>query len=91
MNIVDKIKQRLLILEPQYLQLQDDSHLHVGHTGNSNHGRHYTLTLVSAQFIGQTRLNRQRMIKTALADLFNHDIHALSIKAMAPDEFESDV
>lgn len=86
MNIAEEIQCRLAGLQPQYFALQDDSHLHAHHSGNHG-GGHYSIIVVSKKFIGETRLNRQRMIKTALADLFVQDIHALSIKAMAPDEY----
>lgn len=88
MNIAEEIQRRLADLQPQYFALQDDSHLHAHHAGNQG-GGHYRIIVVSEQFAGETRLNRQRMIKTALADLFVHHIHALSIKAATPDEYFS--
>lgn len=88
MNISKEIQRRLANLHPQYFDLQDDSHLHAHHSGNHG-GGHYRIIVVSDQFVGKTRLNRQRMIKDALADLFAHDIHSLSIKAATPEEYFS--
>jgi BolA protein len=40
----------------------------------------------SAAFAGVSRVQRQRMVNTALADLLRDRIHALAIRARAPGE-----
>ncbi|GGA55368.1 hypothetical protein GCM10011395_27190 [Sphingomonas psychrolutea] len=47
---------------------------------------HFTVTVESAAFTGLTRVARQRLINTALADLLATRIHALAIRATAPGE-----
>ena len=84
-DLESTIRQRLAALEPQALELRDDSAQHVGHAGSSG-GGHYTLTLVSSQFSGKSRIMRHRIIYQALQDLIPSRIHALSISAHAPDE-----
>ena len=37
-------------------------------------------------FTGKSRLERQRMVFAALADLMRSDVHALSITALTPEE-----
>jgi len=47
---------------------------------------HWTVVVESPAFAGKNRVQRQRMINTALADLLATRIHALAIKARAPGE-----
>ena len=74
-------------LQPEYLQVEDQSHLHVGHVGAQDGQGHYHITLVSAIFNGKNRLARHRQVYAALGDLMQTDIHALGIDAYSPDEF----
>ena len=61
--------------------------MHAGHAGNKG-GGHYAILLVSEQFVGVSRLQRQRVVQDLLADLFaDKKIHALSIVAKTPDEY----
>ncbi|KPN71103.1 BolA family transcriptional regulator [Neisseria sp. 83E34] len=89
MDIQDTIQSRLQFLDPQVFEFQDDSHLHIGHAGNKG-GGHYSITVVSERFNQISRLNRQRMVKEALHDLFSQGlIHALSMRTLTPDEYFS--
>ena len=83
----DKIEAKLrAALSPESLELVDDSHKHAGHAGAKGGGGHFDLTIVSEQFAGLNTVGRHRLIYTALADMMPAEIHALSIKAYAPDE-----
>lgn len=87
MDMRQAIEVRLRTLNLDIFEFQDDSHLHAGHAGNTG-GGHYEILLVSEAFKDVSRLNRQRMVKTLLQDLFSDGlIHALSIKAQTPDEY----
>lgn len=86
MNMEQEMAQRLAALNLQIFQFTDESHLHIGHAGNKG-GGHYALLLVSEQFRGVSRINRQRQVQDLLADLFaDKKIHALSIRAQTPEE-----
>ena len=86
-NIRQIIEERLRTLEPEFFDFEDESHLHAGHAGNKG-GGHYAILVVSNAFENIGRLQRQRMIKQLLQDLFSDGlIHALSIKAATPDEY----
>ena len=74
-------------LGPARLQLIDDSEKHRGHGGYNPAGEsHFTLIIESAAFAGKSRIDRQRMVHSALGDLLHERVHALSIKASAPGE-----
>jgi len=84
------IEERLRrALEPQTLQIKDDSAAHVGHAGAREGGGHFAVSIVSRQFTGKALLQRHRMVYGALQDLMPGEIHALSIKALSPEEFQS--
>jgi BolA protein len=82
----DLIREKLAALEPESIDIEDESADHAGHEGAKGGGGHYRLTLVSPRFSGQPLQARHRMIYGALAPLMNQYIHALAIHAYAPDE-----
>ncbi|MEK7439093.1 MAG: BolA family protein [Pseudomonadota bacterium] len=86
MTIAQAIEQRLAALQPSRLELRDDSALHAGHEGAKGGGGHYSLTIVSPQFSGKNTLARHRLIYAALGPMMQQQIHALAIRAYAPDE-----
>ena len=74
-------------LHPDHIDLVNQSHLHEGHAGHDGSGEsHFKLTVVSSAFEGISRPERHRMIYTLLVDELKNKVHALSIKAMTPDE-----
>jgi BolA protein len=79
------IRTRLQALQPEQLEIEDESALHAGHPGAQG-GKHYRLTIVSAQFAGRNKLARHRLVYEALGSLMDRDIHALAIHARAPGE-----
>ncbi|MBB5016957.1 BolA protein [Chitinivorax tropicus] len=80
------MRERLQALSPELIDIQDESSQHIGHEGAKGGGGHYWMTIVSAAFVGQSRIERHRLIYQALGDLMQTRIHALSIKAYAPEE-----
>ena len=83
--LTEEITQRLQVLQPLKIKLQDDSEQHRGHAGNGG-GGHFTLTVKSSLFSGKSHIMRHRMVYECLQDLMPHRIHALSIHALAADE-----
>ncbi len=82
-----EITSRLNLLAPQHIEFHDDSHRHAGHAG-SNGGGHFRLLIVSQAFHGLNRLQRQRAVQDPLQTLFESGlIHALSIRALTPEEY----
>jgi len=78
---------RLAGLAPTVLELADDSAEHVGHAGAAAGGGHFSLLIVSEQFSGLSRLARHRVVLDRVGDLIPNPVHALAIRAYAPDEF----
>ena len=85
----DIIRQRLVeAFSPESLELVDESAKHAGHTGNKAGGGHYLVTIVSEAFAGKSTIQRHRMVYEALGDMMKSEIHALSIKALTPDQVD---
>lgn len=81
------IEERLrAALDPEDFEIVDDSAAHAGHAGARSGGGHFNVFIVSRAFSGKTPLQRHRLVYDALANLMHKDIHALSIKALAPEE-----
>ena len=70
--------------EPTRLSIDDDSHAHAGHRHAG--GGHFTVAIASARFEGKSLVERHRMVYGAVANMMPAEIHALSIKAIAPSE-----
>ena len=69
------------------LEIIDDSHKHSGHAGARPDGEsHFSVTIVSEDFEGKSRLERQRMVFKALSKEMAGLIHALSLHTIAPSE-----
>jgi BolA protein len=86
MDLPSAIRERLAALDPQSVELLDESGRHVGHAGAAAGGSHFRLVIVSPRFAGLDKLGRHRMVYAALGPLMQREIHALAIQALAPDE-----
>lgn len=84
--IAAKLERRLRQkLHPDALTITDQSESHRGHTGWRSSGEtHFHVRVISPAFTGLSRVERQRLVFAAIGDLMEHDIHALSIEAVAP-------
>ena len=84
--IADGMQKKLeAAFSPLRLSIIDDSDKHHGHAGSREGGEsHFTLEIEAAAFAGVGRVERQRMINKVLAEELAGPVHALSIKAEAP-------
>jgi BolA protein len=74
-------------LAPNLLEIEDQSHLHAGHSGWREGGEtHFRVKVASAQFVGKGRLERHRIVYSLLKDEIAAGVHALAIEATAPGE-----
>lgn len=83
------LRARLAVLDPTVVYISDEGHRHVGHAGAASGAGHFSLLIVSQSFCGLTRLQRHQRVLREVADLLPHPVHALSIRALAPDEHAS--
>ncbi|WP_294393507.1 BolA family protein [uncultured Sphingomonas sp.] len=86
--VAAEIERRLAAaLSPQRLAVIDDSAKHRGHAGHDPRGEsHFTVEIVAHAFAGASRVQRHRLVNSALGELLRDRVHALAIVARAPDE-----
>ena len=83
----ERIRARLAAaLQPELLELSDESALHAGHEGAKSGGSHFRLKIVSARFDGLKLVMRHRLVYDSVHDMMHTEIHALAITALAPSE-----
>jgi BolA protein len=83
---VERLTGRLQALEPDHLEVIDDSRHHAGHAGAADGRGHFTVIVVSKRFAGMNTVRRHRLVYEVVGDMMITDIHALSIQALAPGE-----
>jgi BolA protein len=78
MTTVEVIKSCLASLEPEFLEVEDEGHLHVGHAG-AQQGGHFRVKISSSRLTG-SRLEQHRTIYALLDVLIiQKKIHALRL------------
>ena len=88
MTIEQDIREKLMIaLEPQRLDVINESHMHAGHRSSPGTGEsHFRVLVVAQSFAGKSRVERHRMVNQALAGLVGGKVHALALSTYAPGE-----
>ncbi len=83
--LTDQMAQRLRdVLQPQQLEVIDESAAHAGHAGagDSGTGTHFRVRIASPLFTGQSRVARHRLVYDALQDFIDRGVHALAIEVL---------
>jgi acid stress-induced BolA-like protein IbaG/YrbA len=52
-------------------------------------GAHFEAVIVSPAFEGKRLIARHQLVYAALGDRMRHEIHALSMKTLTPEEFRA--
>ncbi len=82
MRIEEKLAQTFTI---ERLEVIDESESHRGHAGFQEGGEsHFRVRLISADFIGQSRIARHRAVHAALGKDLMGEIHALALDLSTP-------
>jgi BolA protein len=88
MSLESRMREKLLIgLKPTRLDVVNESHQHAGHASSPGTGEsHFRVLIVSGDFTGKSRVERHRIVNELLKDELRDGVHALAIKALAPEE-----
>lgn len=71
---------------PTNLEIINDSAQHSGHSGDDGSGEsHFTIVIEAPSFASMSRLARQRAVIDTLGDIVGDRVHAVAIKASAPE------
>ncbi len=68
-------------LQPNALEVIDDSARHKGHAGASTGLGHFIVNISSNKFEGKSVLQQHRMVYKTLGSMMETDIHALNISS----------
>ncbi|MEJ1298364.1 MAG: BolA/IbaG family iron-sulfur metabolism protein [Candidatus Sedimenticola sp. (ex Thyasira tokunagai)] len=71
-------------LQPQFLEVIDESHMHSVPEGAQSH---FKVTVVSDKFKGEKLVARHRLINGLLREAFSGSLHALALHTMTPEEW----
>tara|TARA_R110000868_G_scaffold218576_2_gene469378 strand:+ start:300236 stop:300526 length:291 start_codon:yes stop_codon:yes gene_type:complete len=87
----DKIKNGL---NPSWIEVVDESNLHAGHAGVLDRGgSHFSVIIVSEKFENKSKIARQRMVFTLLADEMKNEnrdgLHALRMETWTDSEWKA--
>lgn len=85
MNRETRLFQSLQVFNPEELLIENESHLHGFSRGGESH---FKVLIVSKAFEGLNRVERHQKINRELTEEFNQGLHALSLRALTPSEFE---
>ena len=87
MSMEQQIKTKLEgALAPLHLELLNESHKHSVPKGSESH---WSVVVVSRAFEGKNPLARHRAVYSALGEELKAGIHALTLKALTPSEWEA--
>lgn len=77
---------------PTHLEVIDESHLHAGHSGARPGGEsHFRIVVVSDQFDGVGRVQRQQQVYGTLDEVIKGGVHALSMVTSTPAEYQDQI
>lgn len=88
MSAEARLREKLLVaLQPTRLDVINESEMHAGHRSSPGTGEsHFRILIVSEAFAGKSRIERHRMVNSALGDEVGGRIHALALATFAPGE-----
>ncbi|PJI51161.1 MAG: BolA family transcriptional regulator [Pseudomonas sp.] len=81
MSMRDRIQSALGALEPQHLEVFDESHMH-----SRGQETHYKAVIVSPAFTGLNAVKRHQKVYGALGELMGQ-FHALAMHTYTPEEW----
>jgi|SRR5690606_16016580 BolA protein len=81
MSMRDRIHNALQVLQPQHLEVLDESHMH-----SRGQETHYKVVVVSEQFEGLNSVKRHQKVYAVLGALMQQ-FHALAMHVYTPQEW----
>ena len=76
-NIVSKLKKHL---EPSFIEVIDESHLHANHNPDSkNGGTHFKVKIISNTFKDKSKIEKHRIVHEILDYELKNGVHALTL------------
>lgn len=74
-------------MEPERIKEVIEQALQCDHVEVRGDGRHFEALVVSPLFRGKSKVQRHQLVYRALGERMREDIHALSMRTLAPEEW----
>ena len=87
MSLQHNITEKLSKFAPEYLTVENESHMH---SGPANRETHFRVVMVSDSFEGLNRVKRHQNIYALFEKEFSDGLHALSLHLYAPAEWQGE-
>lgn len=87
MVMQNRIEEKLKTLKPEFVELINESH---NHSVPKNSETHFKLLLVSLEFVGMARVQRQRKVYDLLSEELKNGVHALTMRLLTPEEYSKE-
>ena len=73
-----------LTLQPERLEVLDESAAHAGHAGANGlgAGTHFRVRIASPVFTGRSRVAQHRLVYDALREFMDQGLHAIAIEVL---------
>ena len=86
MSVKEQITNKLVSkFQPKFIEVENESYKHSVPEGSESH---FKVLVVSKDFSGLNRVERQRLVYALLAEELNTQIHALSLRLLTVTEFD---
>ncbi len=81
-DLAQRLQERL---QPQTLEVLDESAAHAGHVGanDSGQGTHFRVRIGGQAFNALSRVARHRLVYDSLQDFIDQGVHALAIEVVS--------
>jgi acid stress-induced BolA-like protein IbaG/YrbA len=78
------------MMHPEQIKQLILAGMHCDHLELDGDGQHFSALIVSAEFVGKNRVQRQQHVNKILkANFDSGELHALSFKTLTPEEWSS--
>ena len=76
-------------MDPNTIKQCIEQGLQCDHVEVGGDGHHFEAVIVSPQFRGLSRVRQHQLVYGALGERMREEIHALSMKTLTPEEWQS--
>ena len=88
-TITNLNKAEIMLPTPELVKSYIAAGLDCTHLEVEGDGQHFTAVIVSPAFAGKRLIQRHQLVYAALGDRMREEIHALSMKTLTPEEFQT--
>ena len=88
-TLINLNKAEIMLPTPELVKSYIAAGLDCSHLEVEGDGQHFTAVIVSPAFAGKRPIQRHQLVYAALGDRMREEIHALSMKTLTPEEFQT--